>query len=187
MRCGDQNGDFAQVGDLIQVDLHRYCHTREGIGHALQAGRPATGSFFPRPGKRRQQENACNFNQSSNSCVLIIRNEFLRNCVQVMRYNCYTFSGDWGGCSAVFMPGLLGRSTVVFEAWGLSPSCCQMISWPRPGIVSRAPGSNAMHNEEPVHCSVAWNFRSLPVPGVHGTQISGGRSADPPSRSAVAQ
>jgi hypothetical protein len=26
-------------------DLHRYCHTREGIGHALQAGEQATSSF----------------------------------------------------------------------------------------------------------------------------------------------
>jgi hypothetical protein len=26
-------------------DLHRYCHTREGIGHSLQAGEQATSSF----------------------------------------------------------------------------------------------------------------------------------------------
>jgi hypothetical protein len=52
MQCGDQNGDFAQVCDLIQVDLHPYCHTRKGISHALQAERPATGSFISHPGKR---------------------------------------------------------------------------------------------------------------------------------------
>jgi hypothetical protein len=26
--------------------LHRYCHTREGVGHDLQAGESATGSFI---------------------------------------------------------------------------------------------------------------------------------------------
>jgi hypothetical protein len=26
------------------IDLHRSCHTREGIGHALQAEEQATGS-----------------------------------------------------------------------------------------------------------------------------------------------
>jgi hypothetical protein len=73
-------------------DLHRHCHTRKGIGHALQAGEQATSSFFKVLVKGRWQEDACKFNQSSFSCVPTIRYNCDHKCVQTMRYNCAPFS-----------------------------------------------------------------------------------------------
>jgi hypothetical protein len=35
-----------------EEDLNRYCHTWEGIGHALQAGGQATGCFLNVPTKQ---------------------------------------------------------------------------------------------------------------------------------------
>jgi hypothetical protein len=58
---------------LKDDDLHRYCHTGEGVGHALQAGEQATSGFVNIPVHVRWQEDACEFNQSSNSCVPFIR------------------------------------------------------------------------------------------------------------------
>jgi hypothetical protein len=40
--CGPQVMAYALLG----IDLDRCCHTQQGIGHALQAGEQATGSFM---------------------------------------------------------------------------------------------------------------------------------------------
>jgi hypothetical protein len=48
---GAMDEDGAVLVPDRTIDSHRHCHTREGIGHALQAGKQATGSFIQQPSK----------------------------------------------------------------------------------------------------------------------------------------
>jgi hypothetical protein len=74
-----------------QIDLHHCCHTLASATPSKHRNtQPVV--LFDVPVTGRWQEDACKFHQSSSSCVLTIRYNCVRNCMQTTRCSCAHFS-----------------------------------------------------------------------------------------------
>jgi hypothetical protein len=99
-------GESIGCAMLTQFDLYCYCHTQEGISHALQAGEQAMVVLSNIPVKSRH-EGACKFNHISlnpHSSCAPFTNSHLKHCVS--NYNSagsHLYTDDTG---TIEMPGI---------------------------------------------------------------------------------